>query len=91
MILFEILSESIGATDRVFKAREYRATPSVMRYILLEQTEIGVTVFRRGPDGSWHSDLLIDGDDLALPEVGLDPIPLAERYTELVFSLAADG
>ena len=33
----EVLSPSTGRDDRIVKAREYQATPSVQRYVMLEQ------------------------------------------------------
>ena len=37
VIVFEVLSPSTGRDDRIVKAREYQATPSVQRYVMLEQ------------------------------------------------------
>lgn len=83
VVVFEVLSDSTAATDRVAKAREYHATPSIQLYVMLEQTGIAATVYTRTPAGPWSVTLLTDHDALALPEVGLDPIPLAELYAEL--------
>lgn len=85
VVLFEILSDSTGATDRVLKAREYRATPSVRRYVMLEQTRVAIATLTRGADGVWTPDELLEGDSLHLPEIGLEPIPLAELYAGLPF------
>jgi len=50
VVVFEVLSESTSRTDRIEKLREYGATPSVQRYVLLEQDAIAAMVFvRRGP------------------------------------------
>ena len=81
VVVFEILSDSTARTDRIIKNREYRATPTIRRYVLLEQTYIGATVFaREGND--WVGRTLGEGDLLALPEIGAE-IPLAEFYIGL--------
>jgi len=78
IVIFEVLSPSTAAKDRIVKAREYHATPSVKRYVLLEQDLIGATVHVRAQDG-WRVLVLKDDDPLDMPEIGL-AIPLAEFY-----------
>jgi len=85
VVVFEILSATTAATDMVEKNAEYRATPSIQRYVILQQTHAGATVFsRRGPD--WLADIVAgDGAMLALPELAIE-IPLAELYADLDLS-----
>jgi Uma2 family endonuclease len=83
VVIFEVLSPSTAAADRIVKAREYQATPSVQRYVMLEQARIGATVHVRAADG-WNVLVLKEGDTLALPEIDL-AIPLAEFYEGLTF------
>jgi Uma2 family endonuclease len=83
VVIFEVLSPSTAAQDRIVKAREYQATPSVQRYVMLEQDRIGATVHVRAKDG-WSVLVLKDEDTLAMPEIGLS-IPLAEFYEGLEF------
>src|SRR5271165_3589388 len=83
VVIFEVLSPSTAAKDRIVKAREYQATPSVKRYVMLEQARIGATVHVRAQDG-WSVLILKDDDILAMPEIGLE-IPLAEFYEGLAF------
>src|SRR5208283_1538681 len=83
VVIFEVLSPSSAAKDRIVKAREYQATPSVKRYVMLEQARIGATVHVRAQDG-WSVLVLQDDDILAMPEIGLE-IPLAEFYEGLAF------
>ena len=78
VVIFEVLSPSTAAKDRIVKAREYHATPSVKRYVLLEQDLIGGTVHVRAQDG-WRVLVLKHDDPLDMPEIGL-AIPLAEFY-----------
>jgi Uma2 family endonuclease len=83
IVIFEVLSPGTAAQDRIVKAREYQATPSVRRYVMLEQARIGATVHVRAADG-WNVLVLRESDVLALPEIGL-AIPLAEFYEGLTF------
>ena len=65
VVVFEVLSPSTAALDRIVKAREYEATPSVQRYVMLEQDRIGATVYARLGEG-WNS---------RNPGHGFDPRP----------------
>ena len=42
VVVFEVLSPSAAAVDRIVKAREYQATPSVQRYVMLEQARLAL-------------------------------------------------
>ena len=44
VIVFEVLSPSTGRRDRIVKAREYQVTPSVQRYVMLEQDGVSATI-----------------------------------------------
>ena len=88
VIIFEILSPSTSSTDRILKNREYAATPSVQRYVILEQDRIAATVFTRVAD-DWVGHVLLEDAILAMPEIGLE-IPLAEFYEGLVFDKSED-
>lgn len=51
VVVFEVLSESTSRTDRIEKLREYGATLSIQRYVILEQGAIAAMVFvRKGVD-----------------------------------------
>jgi Uma2 family endonuclease len=43
--VFEVLSPGTAGKDRIVKAREYQATPSIRRYVMLEQDSVGATVY----------------------------------------------
>ncbi|MBN9562427.1 MAG: Uma2 family endonuclease [Alphaproteobacteria bacterium] len=78
VVIFEVLSESTSRTDIITKNHEYAATPSVMRYIILAQDEIGGTMFERtGSD--WIGHVLGADAVLRMPEIGIE-VPLAEFY-----------
>jgi Uma2 family endonuclease len=89
VVIFEVLSSATAAVDRIVKAREYQATPSVQRYVMLEQDRIGATVYARAGDG-WTHEILIAESMLALPEIGV-ALPLAELYEGLVLPLEEEA
>lgn len=76
VVIFEILSESTARIDHVDKNAEYRATPSVQRYVMLEQDSQAATVFAREGE-RWVGSLLTGDVVLAMPEIGIE-VPLAE-------------
>jgi Uma2 family endonuclease len=88
VVIFEVVSESSVTTDFVTKNAEYRATPSVRRYVVLQQTKAAAAVFSR-KDDDWVADLLA-GDDavLRMPEIGIE-IALVEIYRRVDFEAEA--
>ena len=83
VVIFEILSDSTAAIDYGVKNDEYAATPSVQRYIILEQTRIAARMFERS-GGDWIGHLLGRDAVIAMPEIGLE-VPLAEFYRTIEF------
>jgi Uma2 family endonuclease len=84
IVVFEILSPSTSYRDRFEKNWEYRDTPSIQRYVILEQSRPAAMVFSR--DGAdWVGHVLPGDVDLVLPEVGIT-LPLAELYEGVTFS-----
>jgi Uma2 family endonuclease len=82
VVVFEILSPSTSHTDMVLKTAEYKATPSILRYVILEQNHAGAQVFsRKGED--WIVETIKDDDVLRMPELGIE-IPLPEIYADVV-------
>jgi Uma2 family endonuclease len=77
-IVFEVLSPSTSGVDRFEKNQEYRDTPSIQRYVILEQDRLAATVFNR-ENSDWTGHLVTGEIDLSLPEIGIS-IPLAEIY-----------
>ncbi len=81
VVVFEVLSDSTSRTDRIEKLREYAATPSVQRYVILEQDAIAAQMFvRKGKD--LVAEALTADDILRMPEIDVE-LPLAEFYTGL--------
>ena len=81
VVIFEVLSRGTARTDRMAKNREYAATASVRRYVMLEQGVAGATVFAR-TGAEWIGRLLLADAVLHMPEIGTE-VPLAEFYTGL--------
>lgn len=87
--VFEILSPSTANEDLVVTNADYRATPSIERYVILQQQQAGAIMFtRKGED--WVTELVTgDGAVLRMPEIGVS-IPLAELYPDVEFPAAGD-
>jgi Uma2 family endonuclease len=83
VVVFEIISPSTATTDRIDKNREYRDTPSIQRYVMLEQNRQAATVFDR-VSGDWIGHLMEGDAVLSMPEIGVD-LPLAELYDGVTF------
>jgi Uma2 family endonuclease len=84
VVVFEVLSESTSRTDRIEKLREYSATPSIQRYVILEQDAIAAMVFvRKGAD--LVAEALTEADILHMPEIDAE-VPIAEFYTGIDLS-----
>lgn len=84
VVVFEVLSPSTVNTDVIVKSREYRATASIMRYVLVAQDRIAIEVHtRRGED--WVVTSIVDPDALLeMPEIGVS-IPIASFYEGVSF------
>jgi len=79
VVVFEVTSEGSYQTDLIVKNRSYRATPSIQRYIVVQQTQKAAIMFMRR-DQDWLTET-VSGDNavLHLPEVGIS-VPLEELY-----------
>jgi Uma2 family endonuclease len=82
VIVFEILGDSTARIDLIRKNGEYRGTPSIQRYVILEQASATAIVFSRKAE-DWVTEI-ISGDEasLHLPEVGIE-FPLSELYRDI--------
>lgn len=84
VVVFEVMSKSTAAIDQTTKNAEYRATPSIRRYIILSQESISANVYERRGE-QWVGTLVTDGAAvLAMPEIGVE-LPLAALYDGLEF------
>ena len=87
VVVFEVLSPSTSTTDRIVKNQEYRDTPSIPRYVMLEQDHQAATVFARQGD-DWVGHVVSGEVILDMPEIGV-ALPLTELYDGVVFAEAA--
>jgi len=91
VIVFEVVSAASMHIDRVVKLREYRAVPSIRRYVLVEPDAAAVTVHARNHDGGPFRTMELAGTDiLKLPEIGIDiPLPAIYEGTDFGQDLTA--
>lgn len=87
VVIFEIMFPCTERKDRTIKLREYRAIPTLQRYVLLEQDGAAATTYTRTGTG-WIVGQLDSAEVLDMPEIGIS-IPVAELYDGLDFSAAA--
>ena len=86
VVVFEVLSPTSGRLDRIVKLREYRAVPSIRRYVIPEHASAALTSFERAEDGSaWIATPLTEADTLRLPEIGIE-VPVAGFYEGVEFA-----
>jgi Uma2 family endonuclease len=81
VVVLEVLSSSTSRTDLIAKNREFEATPSIRRYILLEQDAIADEVYARDSD-RWVRSTIIGDGVLVMPEIDVE-MPLAAAYADL--------
>jgi Uma2 family endonuclease len=88
VVVFEVLSERTSVTDRLVKSREYGEAPSIVRYVIVEQTGIGATMFER-PD--WRGQPLVGAETvLTLPEIAAE-VRLGDFYAGVEFDAESDA
>lgn len=82
VVVFEVLSDGTANTDLVEKNAEYRATPSIQRYVIPEQTHAAAIVFvRKGDD--WITGIVAGTDAvLRMPEIDIE-VPLGDIYADV--------
>ena len=83
VVVFEVLSPNSGRADRISKLIEYRAVPSIRRYIILEYRSADLTVFSR-TDGTadWTAIALTADETLDMPELGIS-VPVQDFYEDV--------
>ncbi len=84
VVVFEVLSASSAQTDQITKRLEYQAVPSIRRYVLIDQTKIGLIMHVRHDEGAWNTEPLKARDILRLPEIGVE-IPVDDLYEGVRF------
>ncbi len=81
VVVCEVLSAGTSRTDRIEKLREYQATASIQRYVILEQDSIAATAFAR-PATDWIAHALTAVDVLRMPEIEVE-LPIADIYADV--------
>jgi len=84
VVIFEVSSSSTASVDWVTKNDEYARTPSVRRYVILSQNEVGGTMFER-VEGDWIGRLLSAESLIRMPEIGIE-VPMVEFYEGVEFA-----
>jgi Uma2 family endonuclease len=80
VVVFEVLSPTSGHVDRIAKLLEYRAVPSIRRYVIVEHASAALTLHARAEAGAeWTTTALTADKTLELPEIGIE-IPVAELF-----------
>jgi Uma2 family endonuclease len=87
--VFEVVSLTSCALDRIEKVSEYAGVPSIRRYVIVESKAPGRQVLHRdNGESPWRTvHPLTKNDVLAIPEVGIE-FPVAEIYEDIDFSSA---
>ena len=85
VVIFEVLSESTSDTDLMAKNKEYAATSSVQRYVIMSQNVIAGMMFER-TSGDWIGHALGPDAILRMPEIGVE-VPFAEFYEGIDFGM----
>ncbi len=83
VVVFEVLSPTSGRADQIDKFVEYRAVPSIRRYVILEHRSADLTVLSRPNDtADWTAIALTAGKTLDIPELGI-AAPVQEFYEDV--------
>lgn len=69
ILVVEVISETTRRTDKTDKRLEYIALPSLLEYVLVEQTIAEVTVYRRS--ASWQPSYYYLGEEVLLESIGV--------------------
>ena len=82
-VIFEVLSPGTESTDRREKFLLYRQLESLREFVLVNQDERVLEVYRRDRTGDgWSAEEVREGDRLRLESVGIE-LPLAEIYLDV--------
>ncbi|NEQ41344.1 MAG: Uma2 family endonuclease [Okeania sp. SIO3I5] len=82
-LIVEVLSPSTQDLDRREKRLNYQSLASFQEYILVDQTEMKVEIYRRSEVGNWSRESLGKEDFLELNSVELT-LTMADIYDEVL-------
>ena len=81
-LIIEVLSPSTEQHDRFGKLAAYTQIASLEEYLLVDQQDMQVDLYRRSGE-QWQLIQLKNGDQLVLASVGLE-LPVADVYLEVI-------
>lgn len=88
ILVIEVLSPNTERTDRTEKLRAYRALPSLLEYVLVEQDFPLVEIRRKR--SNWEREVLQPDAPIVLESVGQN-LTFAQVYRQVVFTTADNG
>ncbi|QPK61790.1 Uma2 family endonuclease [Methylomonas sp. LL1] len=68
-LIVEVLSKNTRRLDKTTKLAAYRALPSLLEYVLIEQDHVEIEVFRRAQN--WFAEHYFLGDSISFESIGL--------------------
>ena len=71
LVIFEVLSTSTQAIDKREKRINYQSLKSLKEYVLVNQYQKEVTIYRLNDDGEWNKETLFAGDILYLESINI--------------------
>ena len=90
-VIFDVLSPSTEAYDRLQKFDHYMTLPSLREYVLIRQDRPEVLTYFRQEDGTWAIRIIRDlENDVPIPSVGIE-IAMRELYDRVEFPPPAAG
>ncbi len=81
-LIIEVLSPSTEQHDRLGKLAAYTQIPSLEEYLLVDQQDMLVDLYRRSGE-QWQLTQLKNGDQLVLDSVGLE-LPVVDIYRDVM-------
>jgi Uma2 family endonuclease len=91
VVVFEVVSPTSGGLDRIEKVREYKAVPSILRYVIVESATAGLLVFHRDDgEAEWTAHTATIAEILTIPEVAIE-VQVAEFYEDVELEDAASS
>jgi Uma2 family endonuclease len=86
-LIIEILSDSTEAKDRGKKFQHYRSLETLKEYVLVNQDQPQVEVFRKNQTGLWVLHLFGEGDEVELLSLNIT-VPILSLYEDVEFTLS---
>jgi Uma2 family endonuclease len=88
-LIIEVLSNSTEAKDRGVKFADYQTIESLQEYVLINQQEQRIEVFRRSDRKFWILETYTAGEDVELKTINLT-IPISSIYEDIEFDIKSE-